>query len=684
MRFPRLFSPLRIGPRESRNRVVFGAHFTMFSEPSATWGEPGHFGERLGRYLAERAAGGAGLVIAGQAQVHPTTAYQMPNNATAWDDEAVPHFRRLVSAVHRHGSLVFLQLAHNGGVNQGTWSRLPVWTASDVPNSLEAGKPMSREDMDDLVAHFARSAANAAEGGFDGIEIHAAHGYLLQEFLSPRSNRRDDAWGGPLENRLRFPLEVIAAVRRAVGSDVAVGLRIVGDEESRDPGALDREACAEIAVRLAATGLVDFLNVSVGLSGIGMVRPMYVPRLCAVPAARAVREALARTEIPRVAVEGAAPGARTPGPPPVFAAHRILLPEEAEGILERGDADAVQLVRALVADPEWPAKARSGRVDEIRRCTGVNQGCYGNLVQGLPISCVTNPVVGHEDRLGAGTLVPAERPRRVVVVGGGPAGLEAAWVAAARGHRVVLLERESAPGGKIPLAASLPGREEIADLARWRVGECERRGVEIRCGVLADADLVLSLAPDAVVVATGAIATRDAASKIHPMPVPGWERPDVLDHESALRRESELGRRVVVLDVVGHVEGIGIGERLARSGREAILVMPTAAPMALDRETAGYALPRAVQAGLAYRPNTVLASIGEREVVLVDVFSRRAERVTDVDHVVVRTHGRPDDALWSELRARAPGLEVVRVGDALVPRWADRAIADGHLAGRRL
>lgn len=684
MRFPRLFSPLRIGPLEARNRVVFGAHFTMFSEPSPTWGEPGHFGERLGRYLAERAAGGAGVVVAGQAQVHPTTAYQMPNNATAWDDEAVPHFRRLVDAVHREGSLVFLQLAHNGGVNQGTWSRLPVWTASDVPNSLEAGKPMSRDDMAELVEYFARSAANAAEGGFDGIEIHAAHGYLLQEFLSPRSNRRDDEYGGSIGNRLRFPVEVLAAVRRAVGPGVAVGVRIVGDEESRDAGALDREACAEISVRLAATGLVDFLNVSVGLSGIGMVRPMYAPRLCAVPAARSVREALARAEIPRAPGGGDAAVGYPPGPPPVFAAHRILLPGEAEGILERGDADAVQLVRALVADPDWPAKARSGRAAEIRRCTGVNQGCYGNLTQGLPISCVTNPVVGHEERLGAGTLLPAARARSVVVVGGGPAGLEAAWVAAARGHRVVLLEREARPGGKIPLAASLPGREEIADLARWRIGECERRGVEIRCGVAADADLVLSLSPDAVVVATGGIATRDGASKVHPMPVPGWERSNVLDHESALRRADELGRRVVILDVVGHVEGIGLGEILARSGRDAMLVTPMSSPMALDRETAGYALPRAVQAGLAWRPNTALASIGEREVVLVDVFSRRPERVGDVDHVVVRTHGRPDDALFAELQRRAPALEVVRVGDALVPRWADRAIADGHLAGRRL
>ncbi|MEW6270823.1 MAG: FAD-dependent oxidoreductase [Thermodesulfobacteriota bacterium] len=662
MQYARLFTPLRIGPHEARNRIVFGAHFTMFSEPAPVFGEPGLYGDRLGRYLAERARGGAGVIIAGQAQVHPTTAYQMLNNAAAWDPASIPQFRRLTSRIRTHGALAFLQLAHNGGVNQGPWSKLPAWAPSAVANSLEAPKVLELHEIRELVEHFARSAANAAAGGFDGIEVHGAHGYLLHEFLSPRSNRRTDEYGGSLENRMRFTVEVLQAVRAAVGPDVAVGLRLVGDEESKEPGALGPDDAAEVGARLEAAGLVDFLNVSVGISGIGMVRPLYVPHLCGVYAAARVKQRARAV--------------------PVLAVHRILTPDEAEGILERGEADAVTLVRALIADPDWPSKAREGAAGTIRRCTGVNQGCYGNLTQGLPVTCVTNPAVGRESDLGHGTLVAAGKRKRVVVIGGGPAGLEAAWVAAARGHEVILLERADRLGGKILLAASLPGRSEVADLATWRIGECERRGVDVRLGHEATVDSVLALEPAAVIVATGGRAARDVPSKAHPLPVPGCEQANVLDHEEALRRAAELGPRVVILDAVGFIEAIGLGELLARRGCEATVVTPLAAPLALDRETAAYALGRAVQAGVQWRPNTALAAVRQCEVTVVDVFARTPQTLRDVDHVVIRTHGLPCDALYFALRGRVP--ELVRIGDAVAVRPADRAIYDGHLAGRRV
>ena len=663
MAFPHLFAPLRIGPVEARNRVVFGAHFTMFSEPSGVFGEPGFYGDRLGRYLAERSRGGAGVVIAGQAQVHPTTAYQMHNNAVAWDPACVPHFRRLTSRVRAHGALPFLQLAHNGGVNQGPWSKLPAWAPSHVANSLEAPKVLEEHEIAELVEHFARSAANAAAGGFDGIEIHGAHGYLIHEFLSPKSNKRTDRYGGSLENRMRFAVEVLEAVRAAAGPHVAVGMRLVGDEESRVPGdgALGPDDAAEIATRLEELGLVDFLNVSVGISGIGMVRPLYVPHAFGTYAATRVKQAVKDT--------------------PVFTVHRVLTPEEAEGILERGEADAVTVVRALIADPEWANKARDGATSTIRRCTGVNQGCYGNLTLGLPVTCVTNPAVGREEDLGHGTLVQASKKRRVVVVGGGPAGLEAAWVAAARGHEVILLERGPRLGGKIPLAASLPGREEIADLAAWRVGECARRGVDVRLGTDATADGVLALEPGAVIVATGGRATRDLPTKSHPLPVRGGEQTHVLDHEEALRRWQSLGQRVLILDAVGFIEAIGLGELLAASGRETTVVTPLASPMALDRETASYALARAVQAGLRWRPGTALVAVGQGDATVMDVLSRRTEQVA-ADHVVIRTHGLPCDELYVALRGRVP--ELIRVGDAVAVRPADRAIFDGHLAGRKV
>jgi 2,4-dienoyl-CoA reductase-like NADH-dependent reductase (Old Yellow Enzyme family) len=659
--FPLLLSPLRIGPLEARNRVVCGAHFTMYTEPARTYGEPGFYGERYGRYLAEYARGGVGTIIAGQAQVHPTTAYQMHNNAAVWDPECVPHLARVSEQVQEHGARAFLQLAHNGGVNHATWSRLPVWSASGIANHLEASKPIEPQEIRDVVDHFGRSARHAAQAGFDGIEVHAAHGYLIHEFLSPAYNRRTDEYGGSFDNRLRFAIEVLESVRDAVGDGVAVGVRLVGDEEQRDGHGLGPDDCAAIAAALARAGLVDFVNVSVGTSGVGMVRPMYAPHLLGVRATSVVKRSI--------------PGV------PVFAVHRILTPDEAEGILEREDADAVTLVRALIADPEWVHKAGAGRAGEIRACTGCNQGCYGNLTQGYPITCVTNPSVGREGTLGTGTLRPASTRKRVVVVGGGPAGLEAAWVAAARGHEVTLLERSAELGGKIRLAAMLPGRAEMAAFADWRAGECARRGVDVRLGVDAGVDAVLALSPDAVIIATGGRAAVDTPSKSHSMPVAGSDQPWVIDHERALLDADTLGEHIVILDAVGHIEAIGVGHYLAERDHEVTVVTPLHSPLLLDAETMQKALPRAVRAGVRWRPNTAVVSIGRHEVTVADVMSYAIDTLP-ASHVVIRTHGVANDSLYYALQTKV--ANVLRVGDAVVPRLADRAIYDGHLAGRAI
>ncbi|HEX5615945.1 MAG TPA: FAD-dependent oxidoreductase, partial [Acidimicrobiia bacterium] len=364
---------------------------------------------------------------------------------------------------------------------------------------------------------------------------------------------------------------------------------------------------------------------------------------------------------------------------PVLAVHRILTPDEAEGILANGDADGVTLARALIADPEWAAKARDDRADEIRRCTGCNQGCYGNLTQGYPITCVTNPGVGRESALGRGTLTRAPATRRVVVVGGGPAGLEAAWVAAARGHSVVLLERSHELGGRIRLAQRLPARAELADFADWRIGECARRGVEVHLRTDATVESILAFAPDAVIVATGGHASVDVPAKSHPFPLAGGDRPWVIDHERAIAAPESLGAHVVVLDAVGDIAALGTAHLLAEHGRDVTLVSPMATPMLLDAETLQKALPRAVRAGVRWRPNTAVAAVGDRDATLVDVLSYAIE-VVAVDHLVVRTHGVANDELFRALAGQHP--DVRRVGDAVAVRPADRAIFDGHLAGR--
>jgi len=255
-------------------------------------------------------------------------------------------------------------------------------------------------------------------------------------------------------------------------------------------------------------------------------------------------------------------------------------------------------------------------------------------------------------------------------------------VAAARGHDVVLLEKAAELGGKIRLAQRLPGRAELADFADWRAGECRRRGVDIRFAHDATAQSILALQPDAVIVATGGRATKLGTSKFFPMPIAGSDQEFVLDHEGALQQAAGLSGRVLIFDVLGHIQAIGLGELLAAQGADVTVLTPLPLPMNLDRETMGYALPRAVRAGVKWRPNTGLAMIGDHEATLVDVYSRRFESVANVDTVVICTHGLPNDELYFALQGKVS--EVIRIGDAVAVRPADRAIFDGHMAGRRI
>jgi NADPH-dependent 2,4-dienoyl-CoA reductase/sulfur reductase-like enzyme len=304
------------------------------------------------------------------------------------------------------------------------------------------------------------------------------------------------------------------------------------------------------------------------------------------------------------------------------------------------------------------------------------------LLAGLPITCTTNPAVGRDAELGLGTLRATAARKRVVVVGGGPAGLEAAWVAAARGHEVVLLERASELGGKVKLAARLPGREEVEGFVSWRIDECARRGVDIRCAVDADAAAIRALAPDAVVIATGADASTTAHSKWHPLPIEGSNQRWVMTVEDAVADTWRVGDRVIVLDAVGDIQAIGAAELLAAAGRDVTVLTPLPSPMLLDPETLARALPRMVRAGAKWRPNTVLASIGEREVSVVDTLARTFETISPVDSVVIRTHGVARAALAAELEGTVAEIHVI--GDALAARWIDRAIFDGHRAGRAI
>lgn len=664
--FQHLFSPLAIGPMTVRNRIVVSGHSTQLSDPGETWADFGFFGERYAAYVGERAKGGAGLIVAGQFCVHPTSRAEGLNDAIGYDERAIPGMQLIVDSCHRYGTKVIAQLSHAGfHNNSGTVHGSPVWAPSEIATpplllSGQVAKAMEEEDIEDLKRYYVRSAGYAKRAGMDGIEIHAAHGYLLGEFLSPLFNQRTDEYGGSLENRMRLLIEVIEAVRHAIGSDLALGIRISADEFT--PGGLTLEDMREVARRLDAHGGLDYLSVSQGVvshSFSAVIPPMVFPHGAFGYLAAGVREVVTKMKI--------------------FTAGRFIDPIEAERALADGHADMVAMVRAHIADPEIGNKARQGRLNEIRECVGCLQ-CMASIVWGL--RCATNPVVGRE-REWAGPLPLATKRKRVMVVGGGPGGLEAAWVAACRGHEVTLYEKDGELGGQIRLAAQFPTRGELEGLIRWRKTMVKKHEVRVLLHTEVTADLVAREHPDAVVIATGANPRRDGFNPFTVGTVRGWDSPNVVTPEEVLMGNARTGRNVLVYDTQSLYRGIGTAEKLAAEGKSVHFSFPTPLPgQMLDGLTAMAFLARVSKSGMTLWPNTLVLSINGSSVSAIDTISQQPRSFDGIDTVVMVGQATANIALYAAIKGRVP--EIHRIGDAVAPWTADRAIQDGHRVGRLL
>ena len=640
--FPHLFSPLALGPLRAANRIVVAPHSTNMAEGNRV-------SERQLAYYGDKARGGAGIVTIGGLRIHPTTVGG-GLSITAHDDACVAGLTRLAAAVHDGGARVVGQLLHMGRQRSGGPTDWPMWAPSPIacPVMRELPHPVTLAEINELLACYACSTRYAREAGFDGVEIHAAHGYLPQLFLSPLANVRDDAYGGPLENRLRFLLEALAACLGEAGG-LSVGVRISGDELV--PGGLTLADMEEVAPRLVAAG-AHYLSVSHstyrGVSYGSMIPEMSWPAASFAHLAAGIREAIVAAV-------------------PVLTVGRILQPEQAEAILAAGKADGIVMARALIADPEWPRKAREGRAAEIRPCIGCNQGCAGNIHAGRSLRCLTNPVAGRE--LEWGGAAPATRPGRVVVVGAGPAGLEAAVTAAQRGHEVIVLERDTTPGGNARWAAELHGRSEFGGAVSYRLGLLAELGVELRYGVAAGAAAVLALRPDAVIVATG--------SQPAPPTLPG-----AVTVEAALADPLLVRGRVALVDEDGHVRGASAAEHLARLGHPLTLVTPLATAAAdLPAMNFGPQLHRLAEAGVTVVTQRVPVR-RDGALLLVRPTWGGPEEAVAADTVVMAGRRIPEAGLAAELSARAPGLTVRLAGDCVTPRTALQAIAEGHAAGR--
>lgn len=646
--FSHLFTPIRVGNITLKNRIVAPPMERNYCNPD------GSVSDRCLAHFEELARGGAAMLTMEASFVTPAGRGSV-NQLGIWNDGLIPGLRELTKVVHSQGAAIAIELYHAGRQTSSRISGLQPVSASPVPcpaTGNEMPREMTLEDIRILIREFAEAARRAKEAGFDCVEFHGAHGYLPLQFLSPWTNRRSDEYGGSLENRMRFSLEAISAIRQEVGRAFVLGHRFCADEFVA--GGLKLDESTAFARRLEQAS-VDYISVSGGIYETSemIASPMGVALGVLVPLASVIKESVNV---------------------PVIAANRIKDPVQAENILAEGHADLVALGRALLADPHLPAKAKEGRLDDIISCLSCNQGCFGRIAAHQDVTCVVNPAAGREREF---AIQPAGQSRKVMVVGGGPAGMEASRVAAMRGHVVTLYEREPELGGQVRLASVPPTREELGDIIRNLARQVERAGVKVALGVEVTPELVTRESPDAVVVATGAQPRK--------LQVPGSDRSFVVTAQEVLGGMVDVGQRVIVIGA--DRIGAETAEYLAVKGKLVDLIDESGG-LASDMEfTTRIVFMRRLKChdNVKVHRGTEVREINAGSVVICRTGAIRAAEETtlsQVDTVVVAMGRERDDRLSRSLGGYRG--ETYHIGDCVEPRSALEAIYEGSMIGRKL
>lgn len=649
-RYAHALSPLTIGRTIVRNRIFSSAHGTGF-------GVNGLLTERHVAYHRARAEGGIGLIIIEATAIDASplsVAGDRGSSLRNADDGVIAGYRRLADMVHQAGAKLFCMLSHSGrnavmgadGRSPVAPSPVPMDRTRDIPHELE------REEISEIVRSFASAARRCREGGLDGVELSFTHGNLVQQFLSRSSNQRSDDYGGSEENRLRLAREVLTACRAAVGDDFTLGIRFAADELVAD-GYHIEDGC-RYAPMMVEWGRLDFIDVSAGTNSDMASRSVHYPTISAEPGSL-VHFAERIRGVVSV---------------PVFCIGKISTLDQAEKIIAAGRADMVGMTRAHIAEPAIVNLTRQGRASEIRPCIYCNESCFGRSQRSLPITCIYNPRAGRE--LLWPDLPAIAAPRRVIVVGGGPAGMEAARMAAAIGHHVELHEATGRLGGQINELALAPHRAPYARIIDWMADRLADGGVGIHLGSRLSAQQIVDHRADAVIVATGAVEARPA--------VPGAGQAHVVSAREVLRG-APLNRDVLIVDLDGRFMGITVAEHVAARGHAVTLATP-AFFVGMDAELLTWrpSYVRLLQAGVCMLPLQRLVSIGNDHATL--------RRLDDTTHevaaqsVVFCTRGVSERSLYRALAGRVPMLRVI--GDAWSPRQIEQAVFEGATAAREI
>ena len=661
MAFPHVFEPLQLRHRTLTSRITFGAHTTNMAEG----GLPG---DRHVGYYRERALGGAGMIVVEPVPVH-RTAVLTRGNFRPDDDAIVPHFRRLTDACRdANPDIVMIQqLYHVGQHGDADNSFAPNWSPSGLPSYHDAdgSHAMTESEIEEVIAGFVAAARRAQEAGFDGVEVFAAYHALVDQFWTPWSNRRTDAWGGSFDGRMRFSSAVLDGIRRACGDAFIVGLAVSVDVRSE--AALSMDELAEIVAWHDQRHAMDYVTCGTGsyFDFYPIIPVSLYEQQLGVPFAAALKRVVTNAV--------------------VQAESHIRTPEAAEAVLAAGEADLVSIVRGQIADPHMVAKARADRADEVRPCISCNQLCWGRRSRDYWISCLVNPSAGREWAWDGDRPQPAATPRSVLVVGGGPAGLETARVAAERGHRVTLLERDDELGGQFRLAGRQPSRGQILDLLAWYARRLDALGVDVRSGTAADLSAIHGVGADVVVLATGARPPGTGFQRALPLveSLPGADRSDAVSVHDVLSGAATVAGRVLVLDDLGDWRGLGTALSIAEAGHHVTIVTSasvvggglfhSAADVPLRRRFAA--------AGGIMRPDTVVLSWDGAAADVRSTLTGVTETIRAETLVIAETPA-SDTTLATELTEH--GIAFEAVGDCVAPRRASLAFFEGRELALRL